>query len=105
VIEAGRQIRDESTFLSPFRSDGGIYEVPADTSEDAYQAAISETLERKLKQLDPERCQYTVARLEGFTNEEIAENFGVALRIVERKLHRIRRIWKANRDGNSEERQ
>ena len=34
-----------------------------------------------------------VAKMEGYTNEEIADRLEVALPTVERKLQRIRRIW------------
>jgi DNA-directed RNA polymerase specialized sigma24 family protein len=43
--------------------------------------------------LDEDLIRYAVAKLEGYTNQEIADHFGVALRTVERELHLIRRMW------------
>jgi DNA-directed RNA polymerase specialized sigma24 family protein len=34
-----------------------------------------------------------VAKLDGFTNDEIAERLGVQTRTVERKLRTIRELW------------
>jgi len=53
---------------------------------------LSETIEAALTPLEPELRQYALARLEGKTNQELAELFGVSLRTVERRLHLIRRI-------------
>ncbi|QDT28771.1 ECF sigma factor [Gimesia panareensis] len=37
-----------------------------------------------------------VLKLEGYTNEEIAENLSVTVRTIERKLKRIRLAWGEN---------
>jgi len=39
-------------------------------------------------------------KLEGFTNVEIAEHFGIVERSVVRKLSRIRRIWEPTLDAS-----
>lgn len=91
--ESRRKAGGESGFLSPGNEKAGIHEIPGDLSEEEFAALISEALEHNLELLDPELCQYAVAKLEGYSNQEIADKFGVALRTVERKLHRIRRTW------------
>lgn len=70
----------------------GVVE-PVNVSESAFDADIVETLEYHLGLLYPSLRQYAVARLEGYSNGEIAEEFGVALRTVERKLQMIRTTW------------
>lgn len=91
--EARRKARGDSAFQSPGDEHAGIEEIPGDLSEEEFARLISDELEHKLTLLDPELTQFAVAKLEGFSNQEIAENFGVALRTVERKLHLIRRMW------------
>lgn len=72
-------------------------------SEEQFAAELSEELEERLSLLEPEFREYAVAKLEGYTNLEIAKMFDVAERTVERRLYLIRRIWSENRtSGNSE---
>jgi DNA-directed RNA polymerase specialized sigma24 family protein len=51
----------------------------------------------------PEESQRSVARLrfEGYANEEIAEQLGMSLRSVERKLKVIREIWTSMMEESS----
>ncbi len=42
---------------------------------------------------DDELRDITIAKMDGYSNQEIAEQFGIGLRSVERKLNRIRTIW------------
>lgn len=58
--------------------------------------AAAEEVCRLLEMLgDDELRQIARARLEGFSNEEIAERRGVSLATVERKLARVRARWAA----------
>jgi DNA-directed RNA polymerase specialized sigma24 family protein len=44
--------------------------------------------------LDDDRLrQIAECKLEGYTNEEIANRLGLACRSIERKLQRIRQLW------------
>jgi len=43
---------------------------------------------------DDELQRLAIDKLDGFTNREISERFGISLRSVERQLQLIRRIWK-----------
>ena len=50
--------------------------------------------ERLMNRLEqPTLQQVAICKMEGYTNEEIANQLGVTLRSVERKLNRIRLIW------------
>jgi DNA-directed RNA polymerase specialized sigma24 family protein len=62
----------------------------------AEAAEMAETCERLLGLLDDEAREIALAKLEGYTNAEIATRQSLALRSVERKLQLIRRIWEAN---------
>lgn len=57
--------------------------------------AIMDEQRRNLFDALPDRSQKEVARmrLEGFLNEEIAQQLGISLRSVERKMKVIREIW------------
>ena len=57
-------------------------------------AALAEECRRLLDVLNDAMLRaVAVAKMEGYTNEEIADRLEVALPTVERKLQRIRRIW------------
>jgi RNA polymerase sigma factor (sigma-70 family) len=67
----------------------------------AEAAVLNEALERRLASLaDPQLRQIALARLEGFTNREIADQLDCTERSVERKLERIRSKWTAYDDGS-----
>jgi DNA-directed RNA polymerase specialized sigma24 family protein len=60
----------------------------------AHIVAMSEQCRRLMQALnEPTLKQIARSKLEGYANEEIAQQLGVALRTVERKLNRIRHIW------------
>lgn len=101
--ESRRKAGGESAFLSAGDEKPGIQQIPADLSEEQFAALISESLEHNLVLLDPHLCQFAIAKLEGYSNLEISEKFGVALRTVERKLHRIRRIWMERNEAKQAE--
>jgi DNA-directed RNA polymerase specialized sigma24 family protein len=60
-----------------------------------FVAQVNEELERLLEGLgEPELRLVARWKLEGYDNAEIAERLGCALRTVERKLGRIRGLWR-----------
>lgn len=102
--KAGRRIRDERRL----KRGGGRVQREADGAENegadfapAFSgepspdeaAEMSEACERLLGLLDDEARAIALAKLEGYTNAEIAARQGLALRSIERKLQLIRRIW------------
>lgn len=75
-------------------------EVPLESVRDQTQrsaeeeAASKEFMERFLEELSEATLRGIVSlKLQGFTNDEIAEKLGCATRTVERKLNLIRRLW------------
>jgi DNA-directed RNA polymerase specialized sigma24 family protein len=58
-----------------------------------FAAEVAEQVQRLLGQLDAELRTVAVMKLEGFTNIEIADHFGVVERSIARKLARIRLEW------------
>ncbi|MDR0521868.1 MAG: hypothetical protein LBH00_08475 [Planctomycetaceae bacterium] len=91
----------ESAFTGSGESEGsGLADLP-DTSEitPLMEAEFADTSEELFQALDDEPMR-SVARflLEGYTLDEIAEQLGCVKRTVERKLKRIREIWKTITD-------
>ena len=66
--------------------------------------AVMEEQQQAMFRSLPDSSQREVARLrfEGYTNEEIAEQTGISLRSVERKLKVIREIWTSMIEQTSE---
>jgi RNA polymerase sigma factor (sigma-70 family) len=62
------------------------------TPEEA--AAMADECRRLLDQLDPDLRQIALWKVEGYTNEEIARRLDCVPRTVERKISRIRLLWK-----------
>lgn len=91
--EKRNNIQSESVFLSPDNERAGIHNMPGRLSEEEFAYLISEELEYRLGLLDDELGQYALAKLEGCKNQEIADNLGVSLKTVERRLNLIRQIW------------
>ena len=59
-----------------------------------FAAQVAEETDRLLDLLPDETLrQIAQAKLEGYTNEEIAKQMGCSLRTIERKLWRIRAEW------------
>jgi RNA polymerase sigma factor (sigma-70 family) len=55
---------------------------------------MTEECERLLERLeDPELEALATAKLEGYTNEEIAQRLGCSVRTIERRLRLIRKKW------------
>jgi DNA-directed RNA polymerase specialized sigma24 family protein len=46
-----------------------------------------------LQRLEPDLQTLVLAKMEGYSNEELAQRTGRSLRTVERRLHLIRRKW------------
>ena len=72
----------------------GFAEVIGDMPTPAFAAMMAEECQRLLELLDnPSLEELAVAKMEGYTKEEIAERFGCSVRTVERQLRLIRRKW------------
>lgn len=92
----GGAVRGESVFLpgtddvKPQGIDGVLGEEPTPQ----FAAQVAEECNHLLDQLDdPLLCDIARMKVEGYTNEEIAEEIGRNVRTVERKLALIRDQW------------
>ena len=94
----GGKVRGESVFLplasQPAEADG-IDQVLGREPTPELAATLAEQCSGLLAQLDDRLKPIALAKMEGFSNQEIAERLDVALRTVERRLGQIRQIWSA----------
>jgi DNA-directed RNA polymerase specialized sigma24 family protein len=96
VKRGGGQVRGDSAFLVPVDShdEAGIEQVLGREPSPEFAQEVIENCGQLLGTLHDDSLR-TVAglKLEGYTNEEIAEQLCCVTRTVERKLERIRDIW------------
>ena len=76
-----------------------IAHLVGDEPNPEFAAEVAEQVERLLAMLTEDLRTVAVMKLEGFTNAEIGDRFGIVERSVERKLARIRIEWDAAADG------
>jgi DNA-directed RNA polymerase specialized sigma24 family protein len=75
-------------------SDGAPVDVAGREPTPAEVAEIADNCRRLLSLLaDETLCDVALARMEGYTNKEIAERKALAVPTIERKLGRFRKIW------------
>lgn len=91
----GGAVRGESVFIKADASHQlGIDDVMGDEPTPELVAAISEQCDRLLAALPDDLLRrIAMAKLQGYSNEEIATVLDCVPRTVERKLARIRDIW------------
>lgn len=91
----GTDLRGESVFATPADHGPQGFENFLHASPTPELIALMEEEEGRLMALLTDDSQRQVARLrmEGYANQEIAEQLNVSLRSVERKLGIIREIW------------
>jgi RNA polymerase sigma factor (sigma-70 family) len=70
-----------------------IGQLVGDEPTPQFAAEVAEQVERLLGVLDDDLRTVATLKLEGFTNAEIAERFGIVERSIARKLARIRAEW------------
>jgi RNA polymerase sigma factor (sigma-70 family) len=101
VVLTERHAHDLRTHEARLKRGGGIepdeqlYEgLPAPDPTPAFAAEVAEECRRLLGQLgDAELRRIATMKLEGFTNDEIAEQLGCVRSTVERRLRLIRTLW------------
>jgi DNA-directed RNA polymerase specialized sigma24 family protein len=65
-----------------------------------FAAVMAEECRRLLARLDERGLQeLAIAKMEGYSNQEIADKHQCSLRTVERRLHLIREIWRDEEPG------
>ncbi len=92
----GGKVRGESVLNAPRREGqpDGLERIMSLEPTPETLAAMDEAVERLLAQLDDEMLQQiALLKLDGHTNQEIAEQIGRTVRSVERKLNLIRSLW------------
>jgi DNA-directed RNA polymerase specialized sigma24 family protein len=92
---AGR-VRGESAFISGTTADDmpGIARVVGDEPTPELAATMAEEFERLLVKLGSSELRaVAVAKMEGYTNDEISVQLNCAKRTVERRLNLIRQKW------------
>ena len=90
------QVRGESVFEAlDGEGRAGLAQVLGKEPTPEFAALLSEGYTQLIEQLPEETLQRIAQKkLEGFSNAEIANQLGCVERTVERKLERIRSIWK-----------
>lgn len=89
----GGAVRGESVWANESVVNG-IDAVAGDATPPDMAAQLAESCQSLLGGLpEGDLREIAVAKLDGFTNEEIANRLGVQTRTVERKLRTIREIW------------
>lgn len=94
----GGAVRGDSAFglRRDTSSADGLGQLPGREPTPEFAAAVAEECERLLATLrnhDEGLPQFAVLKLEGYSNEEIAEQRNCSLATVERKLRLIRTLW------------
>ena len=76
--------------------EGGLDALPAvGELPPEFAVILHEELNRLLAKLDDAALQHVaIAKMEGYTNAEIAQKWAVSLETIERRLKLIRRIWR-----------
>lgn len=94
----GGQVRGESVFVDAGLPDShrpGLDQVAAREATADFAAEMTERLRELLSQLtDETQRQIALGKLAGYTNQELAQQLGMSLRAVERKLSIIRDRWR-----------
>lgn len=96
------EVRGESVFARPGGDDldAGIEEVLGREPTPEFAEEVAEDCNRLLAELDDDVLRrIAILKLEGYLNQEIAEQLGCVTRSVERKLERIRSKW-SRRDSD-----
>lgn len=88
-------MRGESVFFNSNATSPGSPDVmPGKQAEPDLAAIFTEECDRLFAALrDEELSQIALLRLEGYSNEEMAQQLGRSVRSIERKLNTIRAIW------------
>jgi len=92
----GGKVRGDSAFPRSLADDdgNGSVQIPGDESTPSAHAAAEEWWQHVFDLLPDDDCRRIVReKLDGATNREIAERLGFTLRMAERRLQLVRKIW------------
>jgi RNA polymerase sigma factor (sigma-70 family) len=91
----GGAVKAESELAGPDGMPFALDDILAREPTPEAVAAMNEECRRLLEQLSPPDRDVVLYKLEGYTNNEIAQRLQVTPRTVERKLDLVRRTWTA----------
>jgi RNA polymerase sigma factor (sigma-70 family) len=96
---AGR-VRGESAlaFGTPGDTTHGLAAIVGDSPTPEFAAIMAEEYSRLVDSLEEDLRQVALAKMEDYTNQEIAEKLDCSLSTVERSLRLIRKIWRQELD-------
>lgn len=103
----GGAVRGESVFLERDGSalPAGLAGIPDMMPTADFEQELSEALRARLDSFENnEHRQVALLKMQGFTNDEIANKIGSSVRTVERWLQDIRKAWNPETDNESYER-
>ena len=97
----GARVLNQQDLANPRdSSSGGVVEAVARDPTPEEAAMFTENLHHRLGALNDHLRQIALWKLEGYSNQEIAERLAVSVRMVERKLRGIRSIWLDDTGGD-----
>jgi DNA-directed RNA polymerase specialized sigma24 family protein len=96
IKRGGGEVRGESALRRSDNSetDEGLAQIVGDTPTPEFAAMVADQCVRLLNCLDDNLKPIALAKMEDYTNQEIAAKIGCSLATVERGLRLIRKIWK-----------
>lgn len=100
----GGKVRGDSAFPRSLADDdgNGSVQIPGDASTPSAHAAAEEWWQHVFDLLPDDDCRRIVReKLDGATNREIAARLGFTLRMVERRLQLVRKIWAQDLPGEA----
>jgi RNA polymerase sigma factor (sigma-70 family) len=90
----GRMVRGESVFQKPDEEVRSLNDLPGLEPTPEFIASTTETMKKMLSLLEADLQRIALLKLEGFTNEEIADQLRCSRATIERRLMWIRKIWR-----------
>jgi DNA-directed RNA polymerase specialized sigma24 family protein len=92
-IRGGGRVQGESALDGSAPGGQCLGQIPGDVVSPEFAATMADQCRRLLQCLEPDLQSLALAKMEGYSNEELAQRTGRSLRTVERRLHLIRRKW------------
>jgi RNA polymerase sigma factor (sigma-70 family) len=89
----GGNVSGESALRGAEGSPAGFEQLVSREPTPEFAASVAEEYRRLLDLLEPELRSIAVWKMEGYTNEQIADKLACATSTIERKLRRIRNLW------------
>ena len=94
ALSAMGRVRGDSVFGEGSQTGAGGCSPVDGTQTPEVAAAMADEVRRLLALLpDPDVRQLALGKMEGYTNEELAQELQCSLRTIERRLHLIRKTW------------